>query len=136
MIVGVGTDLCALQRIRDALAQHGERFAKRILGDQEQLVYETRAQANPERGVRYLAMRFAAKEAFSKAIGLGIREPMSWRRCEVLNGPSGQPVISLNGPLLDWFDERGWTAHVSLSDEKDHAMAFVVIDMNSMETTQ
>jgi len=134
MIVGVGTDLCDMGRIREALAQHGERFARRILGDQEWEVYQSRTAAHSERGVRYLAMRFAAKEAFSKAIGLGLRDPMSWHRCEIINAPSGQPGIVLHGPLLSWFEARQWQAHVSLSDEREQAMAFVVIETHIKET--
>lgn len=128
MIAGVGTDLCAIERIRSALSRHGERFARKILGDQEWPVYQARAQQHAERGVRYLAMRFAAKEAFSKAAGLGMRGVMTWRHCEVVNTNTGQPQILLHGPLADWFHGQGWCAHVSLSDERDHALAFVVIE--------
>jgi holo-[acyl-carrier-protein] synthase len=83
MIYGIGTDICDVRRIRASLERHGDRFAARILSDSELATWRTRSQRWPERGVRYLATRFSAKEAFSKAIGLGMRMPMSWRLCEV-----------------------------------------------------
>jgi holo-[acyl-carrier protein] synthase len=67
--------------------------------------------------VRFLATRFSAKEAFSKAIGLGIRSPMTWRGCEILNEPSGKPFIRLSGELADWFAARHLVAHVTVTDE-------------------
>jgi len=128
MIAGLGTDLCDVRRIAAALERHGDRFAQRILGPSEWLVYQRRSQAVPLRGRRYLATRFAAKEAFSKAVGLGIRMPMAWRRCEVLNAPSGQPQLVYHPELAQWMDQRQWRAHVTLTDEGDMAAAFVVVE--------
>jgi holo-[acyl-carrier protein] synthase len=87
----------------------------------------------PERGLRYLATRFSAKEAFSKAIGLGMRMPMTWRLCEIGKLPSGQPVIVLHGGLKEWFDARGLQAHVSVTDESDYAASFVVVEQKGKE---
>ena len=78
--------------------------------------------------MRFLATRFSAKEAFSKAIGLGIRMPMTWRACEILNEPSGKPYVRLSGALADWFDARGLVAHVTVTDESDYAATFVVVE--------
>jgi holo-[acyl-carrier protein] synthase len=78
--------------------------------------------------LRYLATRFSAKEAFSKAIGMGMRMPMSWRLCEVLNERSGKPCVVLHGVLAEWFEERRLTAHVTVTDETDYAASFVVIE--------
>ncbi|RZL01237.1 MAG: holo-ACP synthase [Rubrivivax sp.] len=128
MIVGIGTDLCDIRRIQEALQRRGERFAEKVLGPQEILVYRQRQARVAVRGLRYLATRFAAKEAFSKAIGLGIHWPMTWRSCEILNQSSGQPHIVLNGELADWFAQKQWQAHVTVTDEVDHALAFVVIE--------
>lgn len=128
MIVGIGTDLCDVRRIRDTLARRGDRFAEKVLGDRELAVWRARTARSPLRGLRYLSTRFAAKEAFSKAIGLGIHMPMTWRRCEVLNAESGQPHIVLHGELAEWFDARGWKAHVTVTDEGDLAQAFVVVE--------
>jgi holo-[acyl-carrier protein] synthase len=128
MIVGVGTDVCDLRRIRASLERHGERFARKILCDAELAVWRLRSGRWPERGVRYLGTRFSAKEAFSKAVGLGLRLPMSWRQCEVANLPSGKPVIVLHGALKDWFEAQGLSAHVSLTDESDYAASFVVVE--------
>jgi holo-[acyl-carrier-protein] synthase len=131
MIVGIGTDVCSIERIAAAVQRHGDRFAQRVLGPDEWRVYEARRARVAKRGMSYLATRFAAKEAFSKAIGMGMRMPMTWRACQVINAPSGKPEIRLNGELARWFDERGWRAHVSVSDEAAVATAFVVIEKDN-----
>lgn len=128
MIYGIGTDICDVRRIRESLERHGERFAARVLADAELAVWRARSARWPERGLRYLATRFSAKEAFSKAIGLGLRMPMTWRACEVANLPSGQPTIVLHGALKDWFEERGLRAHLSVTDESDYAASFCVVE--------
>jgi holo-[acyl-carrier protein] synthase len=128
MIYGIGTDICDVRRIRASLVRHGERFAKKILSDVEFATWQLRSSRWPERGVRYLATRFSAKEAFSKAIGLGMIHPMSWRQCEVVKLASGRPTIVLHAELKDWFDARGLSAHVSVTDEADYAVSFCVIE--------
>jgi len=128
MIFGVGTDICDIRRIRAVLARRGDRFAERVLGAHELAVFAARRAQLEERGVRYLATRFSAKEAFSKAIGLGMRTTMTWRGCEVVKRPSGKPEIRLHGALADWFEARGLTAHVSVTDEADYAASFVVVE--------
>jgi holo-[acyl-carrier-protein] synthase len=128
MIFGVGTDVCDLRRIAATLERRGDRFPERVLGPDELAVFQARRARTAVRGLRFLATRFSAKEAFSKAIGLGIRWPMAWRACEVLNRPSGQPYIRLHGELKSWFDDRGLVAHVSVSDESDIATSFVVVE--------
>jgi holo-[acyl-carrier protein] synthase len=110
------------------LARRGDRFAERVLGAHELAVFAARRAQLEERGVRYLATRFSAKEAFSKAIGLGMRTPMTWRGCEVVKRPSGKPEIRLHGALADWFASRGLSAHVSVTDEADYAASFVVVE--------
>jgi holo-[acyl-carrier protein] synthase len=128
MIRGIGTDICDIRRLRETLARRGDRFAERVLGPTELQVFHARRARVEARGVAYLATRFSAKEAFSKAIGMGMRMPMTWRACEILNLPSGQPVIRLHGALAAWFAERGWVAHVSVTDETDYAASFVVVE--------
>ena len=128
MIYGIGTDICKIPRIEAALARHGERFAQKILGPQEMEKFRARSAKNAVRGVRFLATRFAAKEAFSKAIGLGMRMPMHWRLCEIANQPSGQPRIVLHGGLKDWFEAQQLVAHISVSDESDYAASFCVVE--------
>ncbi len=128
MIFGIGTDVCDIRRIAAALARRGERFAAKVLGPGEIEVFHARRASVESRGVRYLATRFAAKEAFSKAIGLGMRMPMVWRDCEVLKRAGGKPEIALHGALADWFAARRLSAHVSVSDESDYAAAFVVVE--------
>ncbi|MBI5279368.1 MAG: holo-ACP synthase [Burkholderiales bacterium] len=128
MIYGIGTDICDVRRIRATFERNGERFARRVLSDGELAVWKARSARWPDRGVRFLATRFSAKEAFSKAVGLGIRMPMTWRSCEIANLPSGQPVVVLHGALKAWFDERGLSAQVSVTDESDYAASFVVVE--------
>ena len=128
MIYGIGTDICDVRRIRESLQRHGDRFARKVLSDGEFATFKARSARWPERGVRYLATRFSAKEAFSKAIGLGMRMPMTWRSCEIANLPSGKPVIVLHGVLKDWCEARGLQAQVSVTDESDYAASFVVIE--------
>ena len=136
MIYGIGTDICDIRRIRESLGRHGDRFAQKILSDAELATWRARSLRWPERGVRYLATRFSAKEAFSKAIGLGMTMPMTWRACEISKVPSGQvqagkPVIVLHGKLKDWFETRHLTAHITLTDETDYAASFCVVEMRS-----
>ncbi len=128
MIYGIGTDICDIRRIRASLARHGERFAQRILSDGELATWTERSARWPDRGVSYLATRFSAKEAFSKAIGLGMRMPMTWRHCEITKVSSGKPEIVLHGALKDWFDARQLSAHVSVTDETDYAASFCVVE--------
>ena len=128
MIYGIGTDICDVRRIKASLERHGDRFAAKILSEGEFKTWKARSARWPERGIRYLATRFSAKEAFSKAIGLGMRMPMSWALCEISNLPSGQPVIVLHGGLKIWFEAQGLSAHVSVTDESDYAASFVVVE--------
>lgn len=128
MIYGIGTDICDVRRIRASLERHGDRFAEKVLSDAELVVWRRRSERNLERGVRYLATRFSAKESFSKAIGMGMRMPMTWRLCEIGNLPSGQPVLVLHGVLKTWFEERNLSAHVTVTDETDYAASFVVVE--------
>ena len=124
MIYGVGTDLVEIGRIRSALERFGERFARRILCEAElQRFKGHRLPAN------YLAKRFAAKEAFTKALGTGIRAPANWHGVWVRNLPSGKPVLEFSEALQRYLKTQGVTqAHVSLSDEKDVALATVVLE--------
>ena len=138
MIYGIGTDICDIRRIRESLARHGDRFAEKILSEGELATWRARSLRWPERGVRYLATRFSAKEAFSKAIGLGMTMPMTWRSCEISKalpgqGQAGKPIIILHGKLKDWFESRQLTAHITLTDETDYAASFCVVEMRDQQ---
>lgn len=128
MIFGIGTDICDVRRIRASLERHGERFAAKVLAPGELATWKTRSSRWPERGVRYVATRFSAKEAFSKAVGLGMRMPMTWRSCEIAKLPSGAPVVVLHGALKQWFEVQGLHAQISLSDETDYAVSFCIVE--------
>lgn len=128
MIHGIGTDLCDVRRVQALLARRGDRFAEKVLCARELATWRERAALHAARGPRFLATRFAAKEAFSKAIGLGVRPPMTWHDCEVVNAPSGAPAFALHGALAEWFAARELVAHLSLTDEHDLVAAFVVVE--------
>jgi len=128
MIYGIGTDICDLRRLRATLDRRGERFAEKVLGPHELTVFRARRARVEARGLSFLGTRFAAKEAFSKAIGLGMRMPMTWRACEIVNAAGGKPEIRLHGALAEWFAANGLRAHVTVTDETEYAAAFVVVE--------
>jgi holo-[acyl-carrier protein] synthase len=127
MIIGIGSDLCNIERIQASVDRFGDRFLNRVFTDVER----AKAARRSHTMAGTLAKRFAAKEAFSKAIGLGLRMPMTWRAMEVVKAPSGKPEIALHGALADWFAARSLSAHVTVSDEQDYAVAFVVVERRS-----
>ncbi|MCD6025666.1 MAG: holo-ACP synthase [Solimicrobium sp.] len=128
MIYGIGTDIVQTNRIATTLARIGERFAEKILGAEELKEYQHRRINIEARGLHYLCNRFAAKEAFSKALGIGMREPMSWHSIQILNDHNGLPGIMTNGALAAYMHSKQLTAKVSLSDETDYSLAFVLIE--------
>ena len=124
MILGIGTDLCEVSRIERALERFGERFAARILVASELEVFRRRRQR-----AGYVAKRFAAKEAFSKALGIGIRYPVNWHNVWVVNERSGKPAFEFSRPLAALLKRRGIVrVHLSLTDEIGMACAFVVVE--------
>ncbi len=124
MIYGIGTDLIEIPRIARALERFGERFARRILCEPELARY--RAHRQP---VAYLAKRFAAKEAFTKALGTGIHAPANWHGVWVTNLPSGRPQLEFSAELRRLLEGRRIRrAHVSLSDQQGIASATVILE--------
>jgi holo-[acyl-carrier protein] synthase len=124
MIYGIGTDIVEIARVERALARHGERFALRILCEPELLRFRTH-----RKPVAYLAKRFAAKEAFTKALGTGIRAPANWHGVWVVNLRSGQPALQFSAALAVLLERRGVArSHVTLSDERDFASATVILE--------
>ena len=124
MIHGIGTDLLDAGRIRSGLARFGEPYADRILAPAEHAGY--RASGDP---ARFLAKAFAVKEAFAKAAGTGLRAPVSLHNIAVLRDTLGKPYLQCAPELDAWLAERGVTAHhVSLSDESDLVLAYVILE--------
>lgn len=124
MIYGVGTDLIEVQRVARVLERYGERFARRILCEPE--LERFRAHRQP---VAYLAKRFAAKEAFTKALGTGIHAPANWHGVWVSNLRSGKPVLEYSPALAALLEKRGITrSHVSITDERGMAAATVILE--------
>jgi holo-[acyl-carrier protein] synthase len=123
VIYGVGTDLVVIGRMREFWERHGERALEKLLAPEEREA--CRSSSAPG---RFLAKRFAAKEALGKALGTGIRAPVLLPAIAVVHDELGKPGFSFAAELADWIAERGLACHLSLSDEKDHALAFVVVE--------
>lgn len=124
MIYGIGTDIVEVSRIEDSLARFGDAFAQRILNEREWLAFsQSQTQA------RFLAKRFAAKEAFAKALGTGLRAPATFQNIEITHDDMGKPMLDLAPELQAMLDKQGIRhAHLSVSDEKALAAAFVVLE--------
>ena len=124
MIYGIGTDIVATRRISSALDKFGERFAARILAPEERAEF-----AAHKAPARFLAKRFAAKEAFVKALGTGIRHPATLHNIRVGHDSLGKPSLAFGAPLALELARRGINGHhLSLSDEDDMAVAFVILE--------
>ena len=126
MICGIGVDLVKVDRLARVLERYGERFLKRVFTDREIGYCQSRAQ----QGVYQFAQRFAAKEAFSKALGVGLRQGgIRWREVEVLPDPRGKPEIQVTGRAAELCREMGVRGlHLSLTDEDNLAVAMVVLE--------
>ncbi len=124
MIFGIGTDIVEISRIEALWARYGERFAARILSESE-----LPALALHPAPARMLAKRFAAKEAFAKAVGSGMRHPVSFHRIGVTHDGLGKPVLQFDDVLRKYLSQLGVNGHhVSISDERGMVVAFVVLE--------
>ena len=130
MVIGIGNDLLKIERMAATYERTQGRIAQRILGPQEYQVFLARQARNAKRGLAYLCTRFAAKEAFSKGIGLGMRFPMTWQSVQTLNDPSGKPYLTYHGALQNLMQEKGWSAQVTLTDEMEIVSAVVIVTQN------
>jgi holo-[acyl-carrier protein] synthase len=123
VIFGIGTDIVAVARLADLLARRGDAIARRILAPDEREAFA--ASRDP---ARFLAKRFAAKEAFGKALGTGVAVPATLHAVRVGHEPAGRPIYTYSQALADYLVERGLRAHLSISDEADQVIAFAVIE--------
>ena len=124
MIFGIGTDIVEVSRIEQALKRHGTAFAKRILSETEFTEFQ-----HSHTQARFLAKRFAAKEAFAKALGTGVRAPATMQNIGVSHNELGKPVFILAPVLQTLVSQKKISQqHVSISDEKALAVAFVVLE--------
>ena len=129
MIIGLGSDLCNIDRIQNSLDRFGERFLARVFTDVER----AKAERRPFTRAGTLAKRFAAKEAFSKAVGTGFKRGVFMKDIGVVNAPSGAPTLALTGGAAERLARMipsGHTAHIHLTLTDDHpwAQAFVIIE--------
>ena len=127
MIVGIGTDICRIARIAESAAR-SKRFAEKVLGPEELEQYRLRGERSPERATRYLATRWAAKEALGKALGTGVVPPMTLATAQVLNATSGKPEFVYGGALAEHMLLHRLSAQVTVSDEAEYAVAFVIVE--------
>jgi len=125
MIYGIGTDIVEVTRIEHSIAQFGDDFARRILASSEMDSYlASKIKA------RFLAKRFAAKEAFSKALGTGIRPPVTFQNIAVTHDELGKPILVLANELQTFLDSKNIAnMHITISDEKNLAVAFVILEV-------
>jgi holo-[acyl-carrier protein] synthase len=125
MIFGIGTDIVEVARIEASIQHFGDDFAKRILAESELASY-----FQSQIKGRFLAKRFAAKEAFSKALGTGIREPATFQNIAVSHDDLGKPLLVLSTELQYFLQSKNiMQMHISISDEKNLATAFVVLEV-------
>jgi holo-[acyl-carrier protein] synthase len=123
MIYGIGTDIVAIKRLQDMWARHGERALDKLLAEPERADFAKAV----DKG-RFLAKRFAAKEALSKALGTGIRPPATMPSIAVSHDELGKPILICCGQLAEMLEKMGLVAHLSLSDEADYAIAYVILE--------
>ncbi len=123
MIYGIGTDIVAIKRLQAFWERHGDKARERLLAPQEYAAFD----AASDKG-RFLAKRFAAKEAFSKALGTGIRPPASLNAIAITHDELGKPGFDCCGELGKLLKIRGLSAQLSISDEADYAVAFVILE--------
>lgn len=123
MIFGIGTDIVAVARLGELYRRHGDRALEKLLAVTERADFAR--SADP---ARFLAKRFAAKEAFGKALGTGIAAPATLPNIGVIHDALGKPGFGYAPQLEQWLTDRGLIAHLSISDEKEFATAFVVLE--------
>lgn len=123
MIAGVGTDIVAVARLGKMYERHGERALEKLLAPRERSDFERATDP-----ARFLAKRFAAKEAFGKALGIGVAAPATLPNVAVVHDAAGKPGFAYAPVLSAYLAERALLAHLSISDEKDYALAFVVLE--------
>jgi len=124
MIYGIGTDIVQVSRFEESLAKHGSRFAERILAESEYEIFCSHAQP-----AHFLAKRYAAKEAAAKAFGTGFRDGLSLRHIIIANEDNGKPVLRFAAAAQELIDRHHIrSSYLSISDEKDYAVAFVVLE--------
>ncbi|WP_028995604.1 holo-ACP synthase [Azonexus hydrophilus] len=123
MIVGIGTDIVAVARLRGMWERHGDKALDKLLAPDERDDFASAA----DKG-RFLAKRFAAKEAFAKAFGTGVRPPVLLPAIAVGHDELGKPVFNFHGQLAEIVANRCLTAHLSISDEAEYAVAYVLLE--------
>ena len=134
MIIGIGSDLCNIERVHNSLERWGDKFLRRVFTDVEQ----AKAASRPHTRAGTLAKRFAAKEAFSKAVGTGFKRGVYMKDIGVVNLPSGAPTLQLTGGArarLDALAPEGHAIdiHLTMTDDHPWAQAFVILEARKLE---
>jgi holo-[acyl-carrier protein] synthase len=134
VIVGIGSDLCNIERIEKSIARFGDRFLNRVFTDVER----AKAKSRPHTSAGTLAKRFAAKEAFSKAVGTGFKRGVHMKDIGVVNAASGAPTLELTGGARARLDDMAPAGHaidihLTMTDDHPWAQAFVILTLRKME---
>lgn len=128
MIRGIGCDVVEVARVKEVIHRHGEKFAERILTENEWPLYEKRKTLGDDHAMAFIASRWAAKEAVSKALGTGISGDVTFQSMEVMHNADGAPLMLFKDPLKERLMQEGIFVHVSITDEKNVVAAFAVAE--------
>lgn len=128
MITGIGCDVVELKRVEEVLLKHGERFVERILTPNEMPLYHKRLSLSKGHAIAFVASRWAAKEAVSKALGTGIAEDVTFHSMEVMHNTKGAPQMLFRNALRERLMKEGIFVHISITDEKTMVAAFAVAE--------
>lgn len=131
MIVGIGCDVVEQKRVTEALEKYGDRFVQRLLTASEIRIYEKRLALSRERGLSFLASRWAVKEAISKALGTGISGDVTFHAMTIMHTQSGAPMAVFSDALKERLQREGIFVHITITDEKTVAAAFAVAEQRS-----
>ncbi len=126
MIIGIGSDILNIKRIEDVAQKYPTKLANKILSSNELIIWENLAQ---HQLINFLAKRWAAKEAFSKACGTGIRHPVLWKNITITKDKLGKPLIKTHNELTHWLKQQQVNnIHITLSDDNPYCVAFVILE--------
>lgn len=131
MIVGIGCDVVEQKRVTEALEKYGKRFVERLLTESEIKIYEKRLSLSKERGLSFLASRWAVKEAISKALGTGISGDVTFHAMTIMHTQNGAPMAVFSASLKERLQSQGIFVHITITDEKTVAAAFAVAEQRS-----
>ncbi len=130
MIIGIGTDLINMKRVKKIYKKYDQRFLNKILCDNEKKEFKKiNSKLKKIKQINFIAKRFAAKEAIGKALGFGISFPVTFKSIEILNNNKGRPLSFFHNDLKVYFEKKKLSIHISLSDENNYVHAVAIIEV-------